>query len=39
MASREVHLNLDQNALPNEPRIDKIVNEIISELGARLNQP
>lgn len=39
MASREVHLNLDRNALPNEPRIDKIVNEIISELGARLINP
>jgi CubicO group peptidase (beta-lactamase class C family) len=39
MASREVHLNLDRNALPNEPRIDKIVNDIISELGAQLTNP
>ncbi len=39
MASREVHLNLDRNALPNEPQIDTIVNEIIHELGARLINP
>lgn len=39
MASREVHLNLDRNALPNEPRIDKFINEIMSELGAHLTNP
>jgi hypothetical protein len=37
MASREVHLNLDRNALPNEPRIDTIVNEIISDLAQLSN--
>jgi CubicO group peptidase (beta-lactamase class C family) len=45
MASRKVHrekpdddldelFNLDRNALPNDPRVDEIVNQHMSELGA-----
>ena len=29
-------LELDRNALPNDPRIDEIVNEHMNELGAHL---
>jgi CubicO group peptidase (beta-lactamase class C family) len=47
MASRKVHrekpdddldelFNLDRNALPNDPRIDEIVNELMNELRAQL---
>ena len=47
MASRKVHrknpedalddlFNLDRNALPNDPRVDEIVNEHMSELRAQL---
>ena len=50
MASRKVHrekpedalddlFNLDRNALPNDPRIDEIVNQHMSELGAHLTNP
>jgi len=50
MASRKVHgekpedglddlFNLDRNALPNDPRIDKIVNGYMYRLGAHLTNP
>ena len=49
MASRKVHrekpdkalddlFNLDRNALPNDPRIDEIVNKHMYELGAHLTK-
>jgi len=49
MASKKVHrenpqdafddLDLDQNALPKDPRIDEIVNKQLYELGAHLTKP
>ena len=49
MASRKVHkekpdddldelFNLNRNALPNDPRVDEIVNQHMSELGAHLTK-
>ena len=50
MAARKVHrekpedglddlFNMDRNALPKDPRIDKIVNGYVYELGAHLTNP
>jgi CubicO group peptidase (beta-lactamase class C family) len=39
MTSRKVHAEPDTNALPNDPRVDKLVHKLMSKLGVHFDNP